>query len=134
MISGVVVLLAISVWYCMSYIPDQMKRAMNHFGDGAAPAFAFQAVSEGAVPTTATPGKILVIDFLARGALLASRSCRKSHLLGQAYKTDATLSLLSWQPILVETPRSVCDHSADDSTLHCPSLSMREEKHAPHSV
>jgi peroxiredoxin len=40
-----------------------MKRAMNHFGDGAAPAFAFQAVSEGAVPTTATPGKILVIDF-----------------------------------------------------------------------
>jgi thiol-disulfide isomerase/thioredoxin len=61
--SGVVVLVAISAWYCMSYIPDQMKHAMNHFGDGAAPAFAFQAVSEGAVPTTATPGKILVIDF-----------------------------------------------------------------------
>jgi peroxiredoxin len=63
MISGVVVSLAISVWYCMSYIPNQMKRAMNHLGDGAAPAFAFQAVSEAAVPTTATPGKILVIDF-----------------------------------------------------------------------
>ena len=31
--SGVVVLLAISAWYCMSYIPDQMKHAMNHFGD-----------------------------------------------------------------------------------------------------
>ena len=61
--SGVVVLLAISAWYCMSYIPDQMKRAMNHLGDGAAPTFAFQAVSDGAVPTTATPGKILVIDF-----------------------------------------------------------------------
>jgi len=60
---GVVVLLAVSAWYCTSYIPDQMKRAMNHFGDGAAPPFAFQAVSEGAVPTTATPGKILVIDF-----------------------------------------------------------------------
>ncbi len=62
-ISGVVVLLVISAWYCISYIPDQMKRAMNHFGDGSAPAFSFQAVSEGAVPTTATPGKILVIDF-----------------------------------------------------------------------
>lgn len=61
--SGVVVLLAISAWYCMSYIPDQMKRAMNHLGDGAAPTFAFQAVSDGGVPTTATPGKILVIDF-----------------------------------------------------------------------
>lgn len=60
---GVVVLVAISAWYCASYIPQQMKRAMNHLGDGAAPAFAFQAVSEGAVPTTATPGKILVIDF-----------------------------------------------------------------------
>ena len=60
---GVVILLAVSVWYCISYIPDQMKRATNHFGDGAAPAFAFQAVSEGAVPITATPGKILVIDF-----------------------------------------------------------------------
>jgi thiol-disulfide isomerase/thioredoxin len=63
MVIGVVVLLAISAWYCASYIPQQMKRAMNHLGDGAAPAFAFQAVSEGAVPTTATPGKILVIDF-----------------------------------------------------------------------
>ena len=36
---------------------------MNHFGDGSAPVFSFQAVSEGGVPTTATPGKILVIDF-----------------------------------------------------------------------
>ena len=62
-ISGIVVLLVISAWYCVSYIPDQMKRAMNHFGDGSAPVFSFQAVSEGAVPTTATPGKILVIDF-----------------------------------------------------------------------
>jgi thiol-disulfide isomerase/thioredoxin len=63
MVIGVVVLVAISAWYCASYIPQQMKRAMNHPGDSAAPAFAFQAVSEGAVPTTATPGKILVIDF-----------------------------------------------------------------------
>jgi peroxiredoxin len=62
-ISGVVILFAISAWYYMSYIPDRMKRATNHFGDNVAPAFAFQAVSEGAVPTTATPGKILVIDF-----------------------------------------------------------------------
>ena len=62
-ISAVVILFAISAWYCMSYIPDGMKRATNHFGDGVAPEFAFQAVSEGAVPTTATPGQILVIDF-----------------------------------------------------------------------
>jgi len=64
MVIGVVVLLAISAWYCASYFPQQIKRAMNHLDYSAAPAFAFQAVSEGAVPTTATPGKILVIDFL----------------------------------------------------------------------
>ena len=46
-ISGVAILLAISTWYCMSYIPAQMKRATNHFSNGAAPAFVFQAVSEG---------------------------------------------------------------------------------------
>jgi thiol-disulfide isomerase/thioredoxin len=62
-ISGIVVLLALSAWYCTSYIPDQMKRALNRFSNGGAPAFAFQPVSEGTVPTTATPGKILVIDF-----------------------------------------------------------------------
>ena len=62
-ISAVVILFAVSAWYCMSYIPDRMRRATNHFGDGVAPEFAFQAVSEGAVPTTATPGKILLIDF-----------------------------------------------------------------------
>src|SRR5207248_9773049 len=62
-ISAVVILFAISAWYCISYIPDRMNRATNHFGDGVAPEFALQAVREGAVPTTATPGKILVIDF-----------------------------------------------------------------------
>lgn len=60
---GAVVLIALSGWYCVSYIPYQLKQTTNHFGDAAAPAFTFQAVSEGAVPTTATPGKILVIDF-----------------------------------------------------------------------
>jgi len=62
-ISGIVVLFALSAWYCISYIPDQMKRALNHFSNGGAPAFSFQPVSEGNVPATATPGKILVIDF-----------------------------------------------------------------------
>jgi peroxiredoxin len=55
--------LGVSAWYCSSYIPDQMKRALTRFGDGAAPAFTLEAVSEGAVSTTAIPGQILVIDF-----------------------------------------------------------------------
>jgi thiol-disulfide isomerase/thioredoxin len=62
-ISAVILLLAVSVWYCAAYIPDQLKRAMNHVGAATAPGFAFQPVSDGAVPTEPVSGKILVIDF-----------------------------------------------------------------------
>ncbi len=63
-IAAVVVLLsAISAWYCVAYIPGQLKRMANHRGDAAAPEFTFQRVSEGAVPTKTVPGKIFVIDF-----------------------------------------------------------------------
>lgn len=64
-LAGVALLLAISAWYCTSYIPSQIKSALNRFGNDAAPPFTLQAISEGPVPTTATAGKILVIDFFA---------------------------------------------------------------------
>src|SRR6266480_7180054 len=47
MISGVVILFALSAWYCMTYIPDRMKRATNHFGDGAAPEFVVVGTNAG---------------------------------------------------------------------------------------
>lgn len=64
-ICGVIVLIAVSGWYCFQYIPDQLQRSFHHFGDDPASTFTLQPVSEGAVPTAATPGKILVIDFFA---------------------------------------------------------------------
>jgi peroxiredoxin len=64
-ICGVVVLIAFSAWYCFRYIPDQLQRALHHFGDDPASTFTLQPVSDGIVPTVATPGKILVIDFFA---------------------------------------------------------------------
>ena len=64
-ICGVVVLVVVSAWYCFRYIPDQLQRSFHHFGDDPASAFTLQPVSDGAVPTAATPGKILVIDFFA---------------------------------------------------------------------
>lgn len=64
-ICGVVVLIAVSTWYCFRYIPDQLKRSFHHFGDDPASTFTLQPVSGGAVPTAPTPGKILVIDFFA---------------------------------------------------------------------
>jgi thiol-disulfide isomerase/thioredoxin len=60
-----ITLLIFSTWYCVAYIPSRMQRAMSHVGNDPAPAFQFDSVSEGDVPRTASPGKILVVDFFA---------------------------------------------------------------------
>lgn len=64
-ITGALILVAVSAWYCVFYIPVQMQRALTHVSNGAAPPFALQPISQGSVPTGATPGKILVVDFFA---------------------------------------------------------------------
>ena len=63
--TATITLLIFSTWYCVAYIPSRMQRAMSHVGNDPAPAFKFDSVSEGDVPRTASPGKILVIDFFA---------------------------------------------------------------------
>ena len=60
-----VILVVVSAWYCVSYIPVQMQRALTRVSNGAAPPFMLQAISHLPVPTGATPGKILVLDFFA---------------------------------------------------------------------
>ncbi|MEY2486362.1 MAG: hypothetical protein QOH39_2010 [Verrucomicrobiota bacterium] len=65
LVSATIALLIFSSWYCVAYIPNQMRRAMSHVGNDSAPGFHFDSVSEGDVPRGATPGKILVIDFFA---------------------------------------------------------------------
>jgi thiol-disulfide isomerase/thioredoxin len=60
-----VILLVVSAWYCVSYIPVRMHRALTQVGNGAAPPFMLQPISHGPVPTRSTPGKILVLDFFA---------------------------------------------------------------------
>jgi peroxiredoxin len=64
-IVAAVILVAVSVWYCLFYIPVQMQRALTHVSNGSAPPFTLQPISRGPVPTGATPGKILVLDFFA---------------------------------------------------------------------
>jgi thiol-disulfide isomerase/thioredoxin len=59
------ILVAVSGWYCVFYIPVQMQRALTHTGNGAAPPFTLQPISHSPVPTRFTPGKILVLDFFA---------------------------------------------------------------------
>ena len=64
-IVGAMILIAVSAWYCASYIPVQMQRALTHAGNGAAPPFTLQPISQSPVPIHSTPGKILVLDFFA---------------------------------------------------------------------
>ena len=64
-IGGAVILVATSAWYCVFYIPVQMQRALTHVSNGLAPPFSLQPISQGPLPTGATPGKILVLDFFA---------------------------------------------------------------------
>ena len=64
-IGGPLILIAVSIWYCVFYIPVQMQRALTRVSNGAAPPFTLQPISQGSVPTGATPGKILVLDFFA---------------------------------------------------------------------
>ncbi|MEP6585448.1 MAG: TlpA disulfide reductase family protein, partial [Candidatus Udaeobacter sp.] len=64
-IVGAMILIAVSAWYCAFYIPVQMQRALTHMGNGAAPPFTLQPISQSPVPIRFTPGKILVLDFFA---------------------------------------------------------------------
>src|SRR5439155_10489275 len=64
-ICGAGLFVAVSLWYCMGYVPEQVARSLNHFRDAAAPMFTFQPVSDGRVPTGPMAGKVLVVDFFA---------------------------------------------------------------------
>jgi peroxiredoxin len=64
-IGGALILVALSAWYCVFYIPVEMQRALTRVSNGAAPPFTLQPISQGSVPTSATSGKILVLDFFA---------------------------------------------------------------------
>jgi peroxiredoxin len=64
-IAGATILIAVSAWYCAFYIPVQMQRALTHVGNGAAPPFTLESISQSPVLTHATAGKILVLDFFA---------------------------------------------------------------------
>ena len=65
MVSVTIALVVFSAWCCVVYIPNGMERTMSRVGSDSAPAFHLEPVSDRNVPRTATPGKILVIDFFA---------------------------------------------------------------------
>ncbi|MFN2623912.1 MAG: TlpA family protein disulfide reductase [Chthoniobacterales bacterium] len=60
---GAGLLLLGSLWYCGSYVPKQVGALMSRPRNQTGPAFLFQPVTGGKSPLSATPGKVLVIDF-----------------------------------------------------------------------
>jgi peroxiredoxin len=60
-----VVLLAASLWCCISYFPKLLADELNRFTSASAPSFALQPVSGGSTLTVFKPGKVLVMDFFA---------------------------------------------------------------------
>jgi thiol-disulfide isomerase/thioredoxin len=64
-ITLIVLLLILSAWYCGSYAPKQLANSFNRIKDTSAPAFVLQPISDGSVPVTPRPGRILVVDFFS---------------------------------------------------------------------
>jgi thiol-disulfide isomerase/thioredoxin len=64
-IIGALIVIAFSAWFCVFYIPVQTKRALTRVADRTAPRFSLEPLSDAAAATSATPGKILVLDFFA---------------------------------------------------------------------
>ena len=58
-------LIAISAWYCASYLPKLVASDADHFSNVPAPVFSLHPVSSGSVPISVESGKILVVDFFA---------------------------------------------------------------------
>jgi hypothetical protein len=130
-ISATIAVLIFSTWYCVAYIPDQMQRAMTHIGKDSAPAFQLDPVSEGNVPRTATPGKILVIDFSQPGADHAKRSCRNSRRSGMSFRIGRISNSSSSQPMLVGIHQIDFGNSPSDNQLDCPWHSIPMERRMP---
>src|SRR6266571_5666850 len=61
----VVALLVGSTWYCSWYVPERLERSFSRVKDASSPTFSLQPVSDGSVPVTSKPGKILIIDFFS---------------------------------------------------------------------
>ena len=64
-IAGALILVTVSAWYCVFYIPVEMQKALTRVSNGAAPPFTLQPISQSPVPTRFIPGKVLVLDFFA---------------------------------------------------------------------
>jgi hypothetical protein len=118
-IVGAMILIAVSAWYCASYIPVQMQRALTHVGNGAALPFTLQPISQSPVPIRSTPGKILVLDFFATWCLHVLQSCRNWSVFVPIFRLAAISNSSLLAPIAAVIHPSGCAHLRDVAKFPC---------------
>jgi hypothetical protein len=125
-IGGAIILVAVSAWYCVLYIPLGMQRALTHVSNGRAPVFTLQPIGQDPVPTGATPGKILVLHV--------SRSCRNWSVLAPTYRRTVTLNSCSSARTRAAIRLSGCEPLHSNVTFQCRSRLIPNRQRCTHLV
>jgi len=133
-IGGAVTLVAVSAWYCLLYIPLEMQRALTHVSNSRAPVLTLQPISQNPVPTSATPGKILVLDFSPPGVLRASQSCRNWSVFAPIYRRTVTLNSCSSARTRAAIRLSGCEPLHSNVTFQCRSRLIPNRQRCTHLV
>ena len=113
------ILIAVSAWYCASYIPVQMQRALTHVGNGAAPPFTLQPIGQSPVPIRLHPAKFLCSIFSPLGVLHVLQSCRNWNVFVPIFRLAAISNSSLLAPIAAVIRPSGCAHLRNVAKFLC---------------
>ena len=118
-IVGAVILIAVSAWYCASYIPVQMQRAVTHVSNGAAPPFTLQPSARVRCRFALHPAKFLCSIFSPPGVLHVLQSCRNWSVFVPIFRLAATLNSSSLARMAAVIRPSGCAHLRNVAKFPC---------------
>ena len=133
-IGGAVTLVAVSAWYCLLYIPLEMQRALTHVSNSRAPVFTLQPISQNPGPTSATAGKILVLDFFATWCSPCIAELPELERLPPSYRRTVTLNSCSSARTRAAIRLSGCEPLHSNVTFQCRSRLIPNRQRCTHLV